>query len=271
MMQPLAVAVAGLGSIGLRVARALDDGLPGFRLAAVASSSIDRAQAAVSGFRVPPRVRTLEDVPQEADIVIECLPPSVFPVLAEHVAAHAPSYLLVVSAGALISVSEATERLEARGVKIIVPSGAVAGLDALRAARAAGLQSVRLVTRKQPGSFGGSVIHDGVEVATTSITQPLLLFEGSAREAVTHYPKNINVAATISLAGLGADATAVEIWADPNVAGNCHELHLRSLAGESRSTAINLPDPNNPSSSAITGFSVIAALRRLNDPVSIGS
>jgi len=97
------------------------------------------------------------------------------------------------------------------------------------------------------------------------------LFEGTAREAVRLYPKNINVAATISLAGLGPDATEVEIWADPNVTGNRHELHLRSLAGEVRSIAINLPDADNPSSSAITGFSVLAALRRLNDPVSIGS
>jgi len=271
MTQTLAVAIAGLGSIGLRVARALDKGMPGFRLAAVASGTTARAQAAVSSFRSPPLVQTLEDLPKEADIVVECLPPAVFPALAEHVAAYAPSYFLVVSAGALISAKEAAERVAEKGVKIVVPSGAVTGLDGLRAAREVGLQSVRLVTRKPPRSFGGSVNHDGGEIATANITQPLMLFEGTAREAVTLYPKNINVAATISLAGLGPDATEVEIWADPNVAGNCHELHLRSIAGEARSTAINLPDADNPGSSAITGFSVLAALRRLNDPVSIGS
>ena len=184
MTQTLAVAIAGLGSIGLRVARALDNGMPGFRLAAVASSTTARAQAAVSRFRSPPPARTLEDLPKEADIVVECLPPAIFPTLAEHVAEYAPSYFLVVSAGALISAKKAAERVAAKGVKIVVPSGAVSGLDALRAAREVGLQSVRLVTSKPPGSFGASVIHHDAEVATATITQALMLFEGTAREAV---------------------------------------------------------------------------------------
>lgn len=271
MTQSLAVAVAGLGSIGLRVARALDEGVTGFRLAAVASSSVARAEAAVSGFRSTPRVAALDALPQGADIVIECLPPAVFPVLAEHVFASAPSYFLVVSAGALLSADDIATRAAAAGVRVVVPSGAVSGLDSLRAAREIGLKTVRLVTRKPPRSFGTSVTIDGAQVMTASITQPLKLFQGSAREAVRLFPKNINVAATVSLAGLGPDATEVEIWADPDVSGNCHEMHLQSLGGAAKSAAVNLPDVHNPASSAITAFSVLAALRRLNDPISVGS
>lgn len=263
------VAVAGLGSVGWRVARALDAGIPGLRLEAVAARDIERARERVSGFAQPPQALDLPALSGEGDIVVECLPPEHFRAVAEPVLARG-AVLVAASAGALLANADLPSLAERSGGRIIVPSGALAGLDALSAAKEAGLQEVRLITRKPPAAFGPQVeTEDGV-LPTSGLTEAVRLFAGSAREAVKRFPKNVNVAATVSLAGLGPDRTAVEVWADPGVTPNRHELTVRSAAGEVSVSALNLPDPDNPKSSAITGHSIVAALRRLTAPLAIG-
>lgn len=260
-MADVTVGVAGLGSVGLRVAQALDKGLPGLRLACVAASTPDRAARRVAGFRSKPVAVSLEGLPQRARIVVECLPPDLFPALAGPVLA-AGGTLVVASVGGLLSHPEIRENPGSRGGRIVVPSGAVAGLDALAAAREAGLHSVRLVTRKPPSAFGeGFADHADAHC----------IFSGTATEAVARFPRNINVAATVSLAGLGPEATLVEIWADPTVSQNTHELFIRSEVGEVHVRSVNLPDPENPKSSAVTGHSIVAALRRMTDPLCLGT
>lgn len=260
-MAEVTVGVAGLGSVGLKVARALDKGLPGLRLACVCASTPDRAAQRVAGFRSAPVAVSLEDLPQRASVVIECLPPELFPAIAGPVLA-AGGTLVVASVGGLLRHRELLQDPGLQRGRIVVPSGAVAGLDALAAAREAGLHSVKLVTRKPPAAFD-----DGV----ADHAQARCIFSGTATEAVARFPKNINVAATVSLAGLGPEATQVEIWADPAVSQNTHELFIRSEAGEIYVRSANLPDPENPKSSAVTGHSIVAALRRMTGPLCIGT
>lgn len=261
------VAVAGLGSIGLRVARAIDSGtLPGWSLSAVAASSRDRASAAVAGFRNPPPPLDLEDLAGSADILVECLPPEHFPSLAESALARPGLVFVVASVGALLVHEDFIDRARSAGIRMILPSGALAGLDALRAGREIGLEEVRLVTRKPPKSFGNILgTPEGEATAVRNV------FSGSAREAARAFPKNMNVAATVALAGLGPDRTQVEVWADPSVMTNTHELQVRSRGGSASAVSVNHPDPDNPRSSAITAYSLLAAMRRLDEPVSIGS
>ncbi len=257
----LAVAIAGLGSVGLKVARALDAGIDGLRLAAVAASSPESARKRIAEFKSSPAVVTLDELADHGDIVVECLPPDCFRAVALS-ALERDRILIAASVGGLLENPDIVERARTGSGRIIAPSGAIAGVDALSAAREAGLQSVKLVSTKPPKAFGE---------AGDGIVEPTTIFEGSAREAVKRFPKNINVAATVSLAGLGPDRTIIEIRADPAASANRHELQIVSGAGEAVMTSVNLPDPDNPKSSAITGYSIIAALRRLADPLSIGS
>ena len=264
------VAVAGLGPVGFKVAAALDRGIDGLVLAAVSAADRDRAAGRVERFQRPPPVLPADALAEAADVVVECLPPAVFFQVARPAISRG-RVLVVASAGALIATDGLAADAAQTGARIIVPSGAIAGLDGLRAASEAGLEEVRLTTRKPPRSFGAEVTVGGRNVATQGIAEPLLLFSGSAREAIRRFPVNVNVAAAVSLAGLGPDRTEVEVWADPAARRNEHRLDILSSASEFTATSVNLPDPDNPKTSAITGHAMVAALRRLVAPLVVGT
>ncbi|WP_018064200.1 aspartate dehydrogenase domain-containing protein [Martelella mediterranea] len=265
------VAVAGLGSIGMRVAKALDQGIEGLQLKAVALRDVTTATARLSGLRSSPAILPLSELPVAADIVVECLPPSAFLELGNAMLNHGGKRFVVASVGQLLIAEGFLDAVRAADLAILVPSGAVTGLDGLRAAREIGLEAVTLKTSKPPHSFGDSVRIGDTIVAASEIKEPTRLFSGSARQSIAAFPKNINVAATVALAGFGADRTSVEIWADPGIALNTHELTIRSRGGKIRAVSENLPDADNPKSSAITAYSIIAALRRMESAVSLGS
>lgn len=271
MSGPLRVAVAGLGSVGLKVATALDRGLNGLALAAVSVRDPATARPRIEQLRGTPRVVPLERLADDVDVVVECLPPALFLAAARPILEQG-GVLVPASAGALLE-HEAECRAIARrtGARILVPSGAIIGLDGLRAAAEAGLAEVSMITRKPPASFGDEVRVDGQIRRTAELREPVRLFAGSAREAIRLLPVNVNVAAAVSLAGLGADRTRVEVWADPGVDRNRHQLHVRSAVSEFTAAAVNLPDPENPKTSAVTAYSIIGALRRLVEPLAVGS
>lgn len=261
-LEMLTVGVAGLGSVGLIVARALNEGaVHGLRLAAVSSRSARAGDERTSCLHDDVRLVEPGALVDLADVVVECLPPDCFAALADPVVRTKGKVLVVASVGALLAAEKTIDEARRNSVRIIVPSGAVAGLDGLRAATLAGIERVRLVTRKPPASLG-------LEEAPKA---PVCVFDGAALEAIPRFPRNINVAATISMAGLGAERTEVQIWADPAVTQNRHELQVWSGAGQMTATTINAPDPTNPRSSVITGHSILAALKRFREPLSIGS
>jgi aspartate dehydrogenase len=141
--------------------------------------------------------------------------------------------------------------------KIYLPSGAVCGIDGVLAANIEKLDSVTLVTTKPPASLG------------TSVEERTVVFEGNARDAVKQFPKNINVAACLSLAGVGFDETKVEIVADPVETRISHKILAHGRFGRLRAEVENMPNPNNPQSSYMASLSAIATLRRVLDPLQI--
>lgn len=147
----------------------------------------------------------------------------------------------------------------AKGGKIYIPSGAVMGVDGVKAAAEADLKSVTLVTTKPPA---------GLDKKTDRWT---LLFSGPAREAVQKFPKNVNVAATLSLAGLGFDATHVQVAIDPLATRNSHKVIIEGSFGRARIEVENLPSPMNPATSYLASLSAIAMLRRIVSPIEIGA
>jgi aspartate dehydrogenase len=141
--------------------------------------------------------------------------------------------------------------------KIYLPSGAVCGIDGVLAASVEKLDSVTLVTTKSPASLG------------MKVEDRTMVFKGSARDAVKKFPKNINVAACLSLAGVGFDETKVEIVADPVETRISHKILAHGRFGRLRAEVENMPNPNNPQSSYMASLSAIAILRRIVNPIQI--
>ncbi len=267
---PLTVGVGGLGAIGLAVARRLDAGIEGLRLVAVAARDRDKARAGMADFVAPVPVVGLEELAARAEVVVECAPAAVFAAVAAP-AIELGRILVPVSVGALLDRGDLVERARETGARIVVPSGALLGLDAVRAAAEGGIRRVTMVTRKPPGGLAGApyLAEHGIDL--TSLAEPLTVFEGSAGEGARGFPANVNVAAALSLAGIGPERTRLEIWADPTVTRNTHTIEVEAEAARFTMTIENVPSEENPRTGRITPLSVIATLRRLTAPLVAGT
>ena len=175
------------------------------------------------------------------------------------------------SVGALLQQMELVDKAAAHGARIIVPSGALGGLDAVRAASEGNVASVVLSTRKPPGGLAGApfIVENKLDLA--AIAEPTCLFRGSARHAAKGFPANLNVAAALALAGIGPDRTQVEIWADPHIERNIHSVQVVSDAVRMSLTLEGMPSSTNPRTSQLTYLSVLATLRGLVSPLKIGT
>lgn len=267
--RPLRVAVAGLGAVGLKVAQALDLGIDGLVLSAVSANDRNRAQERVGGFARPVPVVAIEELEPLADLVVESAPASLLPAIAEPFL-RAGKSVLVLSAGALLRNDHLIEMARETGGQIVVPTGALLGLDAVSAAAEGTIRSVRMITRKPPNGLVGApyLVEHGIRVE--DITEPTRIFEGTPRDAAIGFPANLNVAVALSLAGIGPDRTTLEIWADPSLARNVHRIEVESDSASFAMSIENVPS-ENPRTGRITALSVIAYLRKLGAPLRVGT
>ena len=266
----LRIGVGGLGAIGWPLVGRLARGMPGMALAAVAARDRAKAEARLAVGGIAAEIVTPAELADRADVVIECLPAALFRAIAEP-AIDAGRLLLALSAGALLDHLDLVERAKATGARIIVPTGALLGLDAVRAAAEGEIRSARLITRKPPGGLAGApyLVTRGISLA--GLDHPLMVFDGTAREGVRGFPANVNVAAALALAGIGPDRTMVEIWADPTVTRNIHRIEVEAEAARLSLQIENVPSAENPRTGRLTPLSVIAALRKLSSPLAIGT
>jgi aspartate dehydrogenase len=263
------VAIAGLGAIGLPLARALDGGVDGLRLIAVSVRDEAKARANLTGFRPPPRLVGLHAL-AEADIVVECAPGAVFERIAVP-ALEAGRILVPASVGALLPRMHLVEFAKRTGARIVVPTGALLGLDAVRAAAEGRVDSVTIETRKPPMALAGAPYLEQHGIDVTGLTQPLLVFEGNARDAAAGFPANVNVAAALALAGIGPINTGVRIWADPATSRNEHTIRVEAEAARFTMTIENVPTADNPKTGRLTALSMLACLRGLVSTLKVGS
>ena len=268
-MSELGVAIGGFGAIGREVAKALVAGLPGLRLAAVSGRDRAKAEAGLAELGTGVPVLPLEALADAAEIVLECLPAAVFRDVAEP-AIDQGRIFMPLSVGQLLTHGDLIERAKATGARILPPTGALLGLDAVRAAAEGRIESVAMVTRKPPGGLAGAphLVENGISVE--GLTEPLMVFEGTAREGARGFPANVNVAAALSLAGIGPDRTTLQVWADPGVTRNVHRIIVEADSARFEMLIENVPSAN-PKTGKITALSTIAALRGLTATLKVGS
>lgn len=257
----LRIALIGCGAIGTAMLELLQADT-GLQVTAIVVPSASADAAAAVAQRFAPAARIVTAVPLDGiDLVVEAaghaaIEQHVLPALQRGVSG------IVASVGAL-SAEGLPARLEAAarqgGTQVQLIAGAIGAIDALAAARVGGLDLVRYTGRKPPRAWKGTPAEQGRDL--DALTEATVIFEGSAREAATLYPKNANVAATVSLAGLGLDATQVRLVADPAVTDNIHTVEAQGAFGSFELTMRNKPLAANPKTSALTVYSLVRAVR----------
>lgn len=178
---------------------------------------------------------------------------------------------LTISVGAFADsalLDAVVEAARSSGRRVLIPSGAIGGLDAVTAGAVGGLDEVTITTRKPPEAWKGTVAESQMDLA--SVVEPICVYEGPAREAARLYPQNVNVQAALALSGIGMDRTWSRVFVDPTVRYNTHEITARGSFGELRVTISNVPSEGAAKTGKITAMSMVKAIRNLTAPLVIG-
>lgn len=269
----LKIGIIGCGAIGSSLARAISQQF--FEYAELVSLyDINTAKAYnLSSSLAKKKIvaLTLENLINDVDLVIEasCL------AAAYEIALKAISLqrdVMVMSVGGILDKFDELKALaEEKNTRLYLPSGAICGIDALKAAALGKIVRVTLVTKKPPRAFIGIKYILKQKISLEQIKQETVLFVGTASDAVRFFPQNINVAATLSLAGVGALETKVKIIAVPGLEKNIHEIEIEGDCGKIFTRTENVIHPDNPKTSYLAVLSAIAALKEILMPVKIGT
>jgi aspartate dehydrogenase len=212
----------------------------------------------------------MEELVNSSDLVIEAASPFAVPEVFKAVLGQKKD-IIVMSIGGLLGNEHLLEAAREKGVRVILPSGAISGIDALNASKVSGLESVTITTRKAPRSVKGAPYLDEKGIDVDSIKEETVIFEGNAFEAIKGFPKNVNVSALLSIAGMGGEKTRVRIIVSPEYTKNSHEVEIVSKAGRVLTRTENVPSPTNPKTSYLAALAGITSLRDYFDTVRIGT
>ena len=272
------VGLVGCGTIGTHLAMAIESRtIANASLTGVFDIIDSNAKILKSKLSSNPKVYSNFDslIDSEADIIVEAASQEAVRKFGKQIL-EANKDLMIMSVGALANTIFLTELLDLDPVrkghsKIYVPTGAIAGIDAIRSVRHL-LDSITLTTTKSPRALAGAPFFATGGVNLDMITKITEIYDGSASEAVKLFPANVNVAAVLSLAGLGADKTKVRVLVDPHATTNQHEIVATGRFGDIKITVNNVPAPGNPKTSFLAVLSAIECLRSIcDDVIRIGS
>lgn len=271
------VALIGCGAIGTVLANAIDGGRAGdAKLGWVYDLKPKKSEALVNGLYSRPKIaKNTSEIyaDKTVELVVEAASQQAVDQYSLDILRSGKD-LMVMSVGAfadeklLKSVRTAAER---NGRKIYIPSGAVLGIDGVKAAELGKIQEVVLTTRKPPAALAYGEYLRKHRINLKGLKQPKVIFDGPARRAVKAFPASVNVAATLSLAGIGFDKTRVRIVADPTIKRNVHEIRVKGKSGEFVTEAKNVPFPESRRTSYLAALSAIRTLRNLSEIIRVGT
>ena len=269
------VALLGGGTIARLVLERVAGGeLPGVAIAAlVGRRPASKAAELAREFGVPYVLGVAALLERAPDAVLEA---ASHEAVREHLVPllRAGISVVVLSAGALAdrSLHQAAEAAaRSSGARLRVPSGGIGGLDALNAACLAGVDEVSIQVAKPPAAWKGIAFVERLGLRLDALAEAQVLFEGPAREGVPHFPQNVNIAAVLSLAGIGMDRTRLRVVADPALKLNTHTIRVSGRTGRFTIVLENVPTPDNPKTSWLACCSAVDALRSLAAPARYGS
>lgn len=257
------IGLLGCGAIGTEIALAIDSGRIDAELTHVYDKDAGRARALASRLNRKPEIAENSHLlsSNDVDLIVEAASQDAVREAALGILQNGKD-VMIMSVGALLdeSILEVlTDACRQFNSTIYLPSGAIAGLDGLNAARSE-IDSVEITTIKHPISLTGAKFFEGSSIKPEEISEPTTLFDGAASDAVKLFPANVNVAALVSLAGVGDGATRVRVVADPSATSNTHQISAKGRFGEMSFIIRNVPDPANPRTSRLA---VLSAIQRL--------
>lgn len=266
------IGLIGFGTIGGTIARAVEEGRAGQATIAVALVR-DLRKHSADAARHPWQ---FTDDPEaffaaDSNMIVEAAGHEAVRSYAVR-SLEAGKDFLTISAGAFANeelLNAARTAATSAGRRVLIPSGAIGGLDAISAAAVGGLDEVIITSRKPPEAWKGTVAEQQVDL--TRVTEPVCLYSGPAREAARLFPQNVNVQAALALAGIGMDLTQSRVFADPGVKHNTHEITARGYFGEIRVSISNIPSDTSPKTGRIAALSMIRAIRVLTAPIVVGA
>jgi aspartate dehydrogenase len=267
----LRVGMIGCGTIGSEICRAIDRGIVRAELAGISdidrSKSNDLARSLKKGARVFDQAGLIK----LSELVVEATSKAAAPSIIREVLGCSKDVLVMSVGGLLESTDELLELAKNKGRRIYVPSGAIAGLDTVKGAIVGSVSKVTLTTRKPPAGLKGAPYIVENKIDLENLQEPTIIFSGPASKAVLGFPANVNVAAALSLAGIGSEKTIVRIIADPDCDRNTHEIEAEGEFGKLVARTDNVPAPFNPKTSQLAALSAIALLRRITSSLVIGT
>lgn len=272
-MPKLSIGIVGCGAIGSSLAKAI---VRDFSRQAKLSALYDldglKSKKLAESFKPKAlAVKNLKDLIKKSDLVIEAAAAGASFEIAKSTLILKKN-LMIMSVGGIVKGFDILSKLAVKNnCKVYIPSGAISGIDALKAAGIGRVKRVTLTTTKNPLAFKGVKYIEERKINLNNIDKEVILFSGKAKDAVRYFPQNINVAAVLSLAGIGVDKTRVRVVASPKVFKNVHEIEIESDAAKISTRTENILHPDNPKTSYLAVLSAVAVLKGILEPIKIGT
>lgn len=257
------IGIIGCGVIGTGIAEFINKKLKNnARIVALCDIDSDKARALSRRVKPTPSITGLDDLIKKSDLVIEAAGAKISAIVAEKAILHKKD-CLIMSTGGLLRKPWVFKKAKEKGVSIHIPSGAICGLDGLISAGAGKITKVRLTTRKPAKGLIGAPYLKAKGIDIKKIKKETVIYKGNAEDAVRYFPQNVNVAATVSLFGIGPRKTEVRIVTSPEYTRNTHELEVEGDFGRLFARTENLPSRRNPKTSQLAIFSALAKLKEV--------
>ena len=266
------IALIGCGAIGTVLAQAIKDKIVDVKLECVYDKIEEKGKKFAEKFQTKFKIFD-EILNEDLDLVVEAASQEAVRTLVPRILKSSKN-VMIMSTGALVDnklLNEIKNLALKNNLKVYLPSGAIVGLDGIKSANILGIDRVILKTRKPLNSLKDAPFFEKHKINLDDIKRPTIIYEGQAKEAVKLFPQNINVAASLSLAGIGPEKTIIQVIADPTIDKNIHEIFAEGKFGMLHTKTENFPCPDNIKTSYLAALSAIATLKKITEPMQVGT